>query len=290
MRRLRKSGFTMIELLLAVSLMAVIVGVGFYTFATANRVWRLGTEAADAIDHADLVMEQLCMALRSAYYPDGSRPSPDYGMQLVNDGDGADAHDTLSWVKLGTALVGPDSMVANSPHRVMVSAVRPDDSPDGEDGLVLKAWRLAAQPEDFDPEDEEYVKPLYIASGVQGLDFQILDPDGNLAAGKEPVAGDEQELKWIDEDWKDDYTNRLPYAVSATLYLTPAEEGGEPIAVRRLVTIPVAPLSWRDKGAAGGPGDGRGRGRDNRGGGRGPGGAQGGRGQGGAQGGGRRAP
>ena len=92
---------------------------------------------------------------------------------------------------------------------------------------------------------------------AEDLENDITSEAVELAVPEEEVAlgGEDEEdagLKWIDEDWKDDYTNRLPYAVKATLYMKPAERGDKPVALRRLITIPVAPLSWRDKGAAGG--------------------------------------
>lgn len=257
---MRRDGFTMIELLIAVVLTATIVGAGLFAFSTASRIWRVGADTADAIHHGDYVMEQLASALRSAYYPDDDKPSTQHGMVLVNDGEEDEARDSLSWVKFGSALVGRSSGIADSPHRIVVYTVgegEEDDETLAEGGLVVKAWRLSAQVEDFDPEDEEYVKPRLIMPDVLALDFKVLDPEDNLAKGQDPVPDqddfDEQGgFEWIDDDWKDDYTNRLPYAVVATLYMKPTERGEEPIALRRLITLPTAPLSWRDKGAAGG--------------------------------------
>lgn len=254
----------MIELLLAVSLTTVIVVVGFMSFTTVNRVWRLGTEAADSINHADFVMGQLSMAIRSAYYPDASKPSPAHGMVLVNDGEETESHDTLSWVKLGGALVGKDWKDSESPHKIEVRALAEGESSEPgfeTGGLMVRAWRTTALPEDFDPEDEDfkdYTKPYLVSPDVVAMEIKVLDPEENLARGKDmpEFRSDddftEDKLEWIDEDWKDDYTNRLPYAVEATLYIRAPEEGGDPIPVKRIITIPAAPLSWRDKGAAGG--------------------------------------
>lgn len=255
-----RRAFTMIELLIAVALTATIVAAGVFAFTTASRVWRNGTDSADALHHGDYVMEQLTSALRSSFFPDSDQPGSLHGMVLENDGDDEEAHDSLSWVKLGSALVGRSSGIADSPHRIVVTTVeegKADEEDLQEGGLVVRYWRLSAQPEDFDSEDEEFVPSRLVMPEVLALDFKVLDPEGNLAEGKEPMPDqddfDEQGgLEWIDEDWKDDYTNRLPYAVLATLYLKPTEKGAEPIPLRRIVTIPVAPLSWRDKGAAGG--------------------------------------
>lgn len=257
----RAGGFTMIELLIAVALTATIVGASVFAFTTATRIWRAASDSADAIHHGDYIMGQIVSALRSAYYPDTAKPSAQHGMVLTSDGEDEEAHDILSWVKFGSALVGRKSGLADSPHRIMLYTLGEGESDDeryAEGGLFIKAWRLSAQVEDFDPEDEEYVKPRLLMPEVLALDFQVLDPEDNLAKGQAPKPLQEDfegqgGLKWIDgEEWKDDYTNRLPYSVMATLYLKPTEKGQEPIALRRVVKLPTAPLSWRDKGASGG--------------------------------------
>ena len=258
--RHRQSAFTLIELILAISLLATITVTAYLCLSTATRSWRVGVEAADAINHGDYIMEQILMGLRSAYYPEVGTVNDStgqYGMQLVNDGDEEDAQDSLTWVKLGSALVGADSEVANTPHKVVLSIVRKGES-ENEDldagGLVLKSWRMSALPEEFDSDDENYVKPLLLMPGVVGLNFRVFNPKDNLEEGKLPGVKDEEssfeldeEENWIDDDWTGDYTNRLPYAVETTLYLEPPDDRSDPIKVQRVTTLPTAFLSWPEK-------------------------------------------
>lgn len=251
--RVRHAGLTLIELLLGITLMAIIASVTYFSFAAGTRAWRTGTEMANSLHHADYVLEQLAMGLRSAYYPDAARPSGAYGLTLADGGDGESARDTLGWVKLGTALVGADSPIAGTPHRVEVSVLAPGASDEpgfAEGGLAVSAWRIVALPEDFDP--KESVKPMLLTTRVVGFNCRVLDPENNLQEGDAPSA--EDELKW-DDAWEDDRTNRLPFAVELSLYLDPGREREPPIEVKRIVEIPCAPLSWRDKGAAGGRAD-----------------------------------
>ena len=248
-----RRGLTLIELLLAITLMAIIASVTYFSFSAATRAWRTGTETANSLHHADYVLEQLAMGLRSAYYPDAARPSGAYGLTLADGGDGESARDTLGWVKLGTALVGADSPIAGTPHRVEVSVLAPGASDEpgfSEGGLAISAWRIVALPEEFDPKVS--VKPMLLTTRVVGFNCRVLDPENNLQEGDAPSA--EDELKW-DDAWEDDRTNRLPYAVELSLYLDPGREREPPIEVKRIVEIPCAPLSWRDKGAAGGRAD-----------------------------------
>jgi hypothetical protein len=112
---------------------------------------------------------------------------------------------------------------------------------------------MSALPEDFDPDDDNFVKPLLLMPGVIGLNFRVFNPKDNLEEGKLPGVEEESsfelddEEKWIDDDWTGDYTNRLPYAVEATLYLEPPDDRSDPIKVQRVTTLPTAFLSWPEK-------------------------------------------
>lgn len=254
-----KKAFTLIELLLVISLLAVITVVGFLGFNTAVSSWRTGTAIADSMQHADYIFEQIEMGLRSACYPDNPQPDGAFGMQLTDDGEGENARDVLTWSKLDKSLVGKDSQVANVAHRVTMYVIDPDSSDDEslrEGGLVIKAWPMYCLPEDFDPENEEFVKPNLIMPGVVGMDIYVRDPKNNFEQGKFPglkeesSAIEDDELKWITgEDWTGDHTNRLPHSVKIALYFAPvSEQDDKTHEVQRAIEIPCAPLSWRDKG------------------------------------------
>ncbi len=250
-----RKAFTLIELLLAITLLVVVAGVSYTCFTAATSAWRVGTETADEITHADYILEQISMGLRSAYYPDSANPAGAYGFVVTDGGEGVDARDKVSWVKLGTSLVGADSPIAGTPHRVeLYIADESEAASQGlpAPGLALRAWRLVAQLEDFDAYDNEVVRPLLLTPQVIGMDILPLDPKNNLEEGHGLQPDEDDELKWMQDEWKDDYTNRLPYAVQVALYLPPAQGKKEPLEVKRVVVLPTAPLSWRDKGAAGG--------------------------------------
>lgn len=245
-----RRGITLIELILAVTLLAIVASVSYFSFDAGVKAWRAGTELADSLHHADYVLEQLAMGLRSAYYPDADRPVGAYGLLLTDNGEGAGARDTISWVKLGTALIGADAPIAGTPHRIEVFVDEPGEAAGGgaaAGGLAVRAWRIAALPEEFDPAKD--VATLHLTPRVVGMNCRVLDPANNLAEGDAPAVDDE--LEWLDE-WEGDYTNRLPHALEVSLYLAPSRDDEEALEVKRIVEIPLAPLAWRDKGAAGG--------------------------------------
>lgn len=250
MRLLRtepQGGFTLLEMVMAVTILSVVMLVAFYSFNAAVRSWIAGTSYINSITHADYVLEQVAMSLRSAYYPDTGRVEGTYGMRLDDDGDGAGARDRLSWVKMGSALVGADADYAGSPHRIEIAVLDEGtgDTDYADGGFAFRAWRVALQPEDFDPAELPF---RVISPRVRGLNFRMLDP----AKEEDDLTG---ELQWLDTWESAEQTNRLPRAVEVTLYLDGAEPDDEPVPVRRVVTIPLAELSWnprKQEGAAGG--------------------------------------
>jgi len=215
----RGGGFTLLELLLAVSILVVVSALTYLTFNTVITAWKRGTEMAEGIHHGDYVLDQLVMAMRSAYCPDGQAKG--YGFLVEDGSDGRYAHDKVSWVKLGSSLVGRQSELADSPHRVEFTIEGAGD----DSQVSVRAWRVVGQPEDFDPSDE---KPVFISRRVEGFDCRC-------ALGLE-----DGEIKWEDE-WEGELTNRIPRYVEVTVHLR-GLGGREPLELRRLVEIPVALL------------------------------------------------
>jgi len=226
-------------MILAVSVLSVITLVSFYCFHAAVRSWVAGTDYINGITHADYILEQVAMGLRSAYYPDTGRIAGAYGMRLTDSGNDASARDSLSWVKLGSALVGADADYADSPHRVEIAlrdgARNEDGLPGG--GFAVRAWRVDLQPDDFDPDRIPFT-PL--SARVRGMNFRMLDPDKD----EDDLTG---ELNWLDTWDTADQTNRLPRAIEVTLYLDGPDPDADPVPVRRVVSIPLAELSWNPR-------------------------------------------
>ncbi|MFC1497389.1 type II secretion system protein J [Verrucomicrobiota bacterium] len=226
---LHASAFTLLELMLAITILALVSTVVYMTFSTVTSAWKQGMVLTEDIHHGDFVMEQFAAGLSSAYFPDIKGGSEKYGFQLEDDGAGRYSSDSVSWVKLGSALVGADWKFANTPHRVKVSL---DENEEGEQAVTVSAWCVYGQPEDFDPDEDEDVKTFYLSTRVTGINCEPCDPDPELKG----------EIEWI-EEW--DPSNKVPTHVSITLYMEPVAEGKEPVELKRIVEIPVAPLSWR---------------------------------------------
>lgn len=221
----RQGGFTLVEILLALTLLGMLTIMLFSSFYSVIRAWEAGRAAIDSEGHADYLMEQLAAALRSAYTPGVGEK---YGLVFTDDGEEADARDTIEWTKTGPALVGEDAEFAQVPHRVRVTVTEKDGEHPG--GFTVRAWRQDLQLDEFNPEED--TAELCLSPKVVGFNCRMLDPD------QEKTIDDE--INWVDEWTK---TNTLPTAVEITLWMEPAEKGEDPIEAKRIVEIPMGPLS-----------------------------------------------
>lgn len=215
------AGFTLLEVLLAVSILAFTATITFMTFSAASTAWQRGTALVDRLHHGDYVMQQLVVALRSTYYAQEGL----HGFQHTSSGTGDSASDEISWVKLGGSLIGREQDYAETPHRVRVFMGRDRD---GREGIAFTGWRLAGQEDDFDPDT---LPAVVLSERVVGFSCR--------AAWEFDVAGD---IDWLDE-WE--RTNNVPGIVEVTLYLEPVTRGDPPLEMRRVAQLPLGEADWR---------------------------------------------
>ena len=150
-----RSGFTLVEILIALSLLGLLTVMLFTSFHSVTRAWETGRSVIDASGHSDYLMEQLSAALRSAYTPGTGEK---YGLIFLDDGDDERARDVIEWSKVGPALVGEDAEFAEVPHRIRVSITEPEGDFPG--GFTVRAWRQDLQLDAFDPEEESYIENI----------------------------------------------------------------------------------------------------------------------------------
>ncbi|MGQ9661033.1 MAG: prepilin-type N-terminal cleavage/methylation domain-containing protein [Kiritimatiellia bacterium] len=212
--RPRQEAFTLVELMLAITILAAVTTITCMSFATVVSAWRRGIELTERLHRGDLVMEQLVCGLRSVYYT-----TPRHGFIMEDNGEDSQSSDRVSWVKVGTALVGRNWPAWGSPHRVEFWI----DEVNGGKQAAVRAWRESGQRDDFDPKK---IPPLYLSRPdiVTGFNCRV-------ANKKDKTEG---KIEWRDE-WTE--TNRVPELIELTLFLKPLGEGEEPVQVKRLVDI-----------------------------------------------------
>jgi len=218
MSMLRTSrGFTMVELLIAVTILMVVTTVTYLIFSTVTEAWRRGGQLSEDLNHGDFVMEQIVGGLQSARY----RTAAD-GFRIDTEGEG------FTWVKEGTDLVGDDSGMAKTYHRVHLFMTR-GGADDGA-GIAYTAWGDDyLQPDDFRPED---LPPIVLSRRVVGIGCRVA------------TNATEDGIQWL-ESWDqkiglEPMTNHVPRFVEVTLRLQSLKEGEAPVEIQRCVQLPIA--------------------------------------------------
>lgn len=273
-----RTGFTLVELLLATLLAGVVTVLSVLTFQSVSRGWQVSADYLDKTQRVDYALEQVVSGLRSAYYPHAGSQSADYGFVLEDRGDGSrpDRSDVISWTKTGSAIVGNRSDLADTVHRVQVMVLEEGDGdyaqPIGRTGLYARLCRDAALvPKDAD-DDQDYTfanddlyQPLLIADGVTGFNCRVL-----ATADDASDSGAKGESKLEKRDFEDEFSasNSLPYKVELTFFVEKADDEFQSRRDRapivRIVRIPLHEQSLdgaatpddatSGKGASGGKG------------------------------------
>ena len=139
----RKAGFTLLELLVALTILVFSFAIIWETFSGTVRAWQRGGQLLDELRHGDFVMEQLVSALRSAAF---FRSSPGrYGFRLETGSAGSYPGDKISWVTTSSSFIPPDSPLAKGTHRIIFSI---EDNDDGDPAVCIRAYDPLLEDED----------------------------------------------------------------------------------------------------------------------------------------------
>jgi prepilin-type N-terminal cleavage/methylation domain-containing protein len=210
----RISGFTLLEMLVALFITALAMTIVWQTFSVSIQAWRKGEDFLAEMQHGDFVMEMLADGLRSAAYFDASGDT--YGFRLENRQDGKYPNDKLSWVKSGGAFLPRSAEIGRGLHRIDLS-IEENDS--GDPAVTARVYPHLAHKD----EGEFYEGQSWeISSVVKGIDCRVYIEE--------------------DEDWSEEWedTNSVPALLELTLYMDPLEGDDEPVKLSRAVQIPIS--------------------------------------------------
>lgn len=216
------AAFTLVELLVAIAILVVVSGLTVVLITTVTKAWQRGTALSEDLHHGDFVIEQLVAALRATRYR-----SPADGLQLTKAG--SLGGDSITWTKEGVELVGEETKLANTYHRIRFAVGK--DTETGKAGASFAAWGDEyLRPEEF---DAEKIPPTILSDRVVGFSCRVATN-----------CDDTGRIEWLDS-WDeslpggDNMSNHVPRFVEVTLRLKPLEDGETPVEMRRLVEIPV---------------------------------------------------
>ena len=236
-----KRGFTMIELLLAVMLLAIMTVVTGLTFNTIVRNWQRSMDYIDGLQRAEYGMRQIVSGIKSAYCPPSGDNTGRYGFMVAERGTMREAQSDIEWTKIGTSIIGSRSAISDVPHRVRLW-VKDDLESDETPGLYASVKRIDLVPEGEEEEikereDEIFEEGFLLVEGIRRFECRVLK-----SADSAYTADNEYDWKKADE-WTGADTNKLPYKVELTFELEPVERDAEPAIIKRIVEIPLWNIS-----------------------------------------------
>jgi prepilin-type N-terminal cleavage/methylation domain-containing protein len=209
-KALRKCGFTLLEMLIAISILSMIFATCHLAFSGSINAWRRGSEYLDRQHHSDFAFERISAALRSASFMQNDEL--DYGLYHTdNELDGQPA-DELSWITASPAFVRTPYSLA--PHRLLLTITSEiENTP----ALAAKAYFP------FDQEEQiELTEYRTVSRSLIGFNCRFYNT--------------------LDEEWVDEWTtsNSIPSEIEITLYTPPIDENDEPVTFTRILNIPVS--------------------------------------------------
>jgi prepilin-type N-terminal cleavage/methylation domain-containing protein len=215
-----QAGFTLLEMLVAVTLVAIMAISLWAVFRISIRSWSLGTGFMDANQRHRSILNLVRKQLASAY-----------GLLAVNyalpAGPGAlvfsGTEDSLQFISLNSL------QFQESPGLTLVS-YEVDQGPDGNYALVEKEARyLGRMPEEGTPFAASKAIPIF--ENLSSCLFEYFDP-GNA----------ETAAQWVRE-WDGQKLGRLPVAVSFTMLAR--DPKGNPLNRHMVVPVKSEPYDWR---------------------------------------------
>ena len=238
---MKRAGFTMIEMVLAITILAIMTVVTSIVFTSVTNSWKKSTTVAERMQTADYALNQIVAGLRSAYYPADGNQKDEWGFALIDQGEGEDASssDIIEWTKLGNSIVGNKSTLTETSHRVRLWV---EDAPRQRAGTNVEEpgglWARVWNPDLFSEEgndnfdDDQYGEEFLLVEDVIGFDCVVQKDAKEVEEDGQP--------KWS-ETW--DTSNCVPWRVKITFRMKPPESGDEPLPILRVVEIPVWKLS-----------------------------------------------
>ena len=272
-----RRAFTMIEMLLATMLVGVLTTLSILTFQAVTHGWQASTDYLDKMQRTDYALNQLIIALRSAYWPEegdgssgkssdttkgggrkggGNRNQYGFYDPYDREGERPSDSDIIEWTKKGSALIGSENAMADSVHRVRVMILEEGDTEDGDDdkfekfkfrepvkktGLYARAFvdpALASDTNEKDDVREYYPQPTLVADGVVG--FRCRNWVSKPDSKSSVDVSYDKDSDAIQNTFED---KGFPYAVELTLFMEKQDDDffsqKEKSSVVRVIKIPI---------------------------------------------------
>lgn len=203
----RSAGFTLVEVLIAIGILALVITSIYSTWTAILRASKSGQSAAAAVQRSRIVVRLLEDSLSSAQ---SYSANPGYYGFMAENGDEA----SLSFVARLSKAFPRGGRFGDLDVRRVTFAVQPGT--DGGRNLVLRQTPLV-----METDEDESEHPIILSKNVKEFSMEFWDSRLN---------------DWVDE-WKQ--TNQLPRLLMFTLRLADTAKPLSPVEeISRIVSIP----------------------------------------------------
>jgi len=213
MRPARANAFTLLEVLLALTILALLVLAVGVTWSSGLRGWRRGSTVADSVQRQRVVTETISELARSLFFVSFGRDTALRGSHDETEGD------TVSFVT-GSELLLPANMQAVAGMRRVTLGLQRNEQ--GRTYLGIQDASALAPEESPEATNQWRV----LSADVSGFAVRYYD--------------------WRAGEWSDDWTVPRIFAseLEFTITFGGQDEQSPPIVVRRQVDLPLM-QSWK---------------------------------------------
>ncbi len=212
-----RSGFTLLELLLAMTVTALVVTVVYSAWHGALVAWREGSLLTDTLQRQRVVMETLADLTESAVYF-----GTDAEMYAVKGEDTGTDASSVSFVTASNAALPPREALLTGLRRVTIAL---ETGPRGEKYLAISNDPAMGLPLG----ESERVWHV-LSHDVIGFSVRFQNPRDN---------------EWHDK-WSEELT--LPSAMEFAVTFAPRDDRSQPVIIERAIQLPSALYAMENKG------------------------------------------
>jgi prepilin-type N-terminal cleavage/methylation domain-containing protein len=209
-----KDGFTLLEVMIAAAILAVIVSMLYIAFASSVKTMEIGTAGGDMYRKAGVILNRMTQEISCAQIPtEEEKSSTEYafiGEEKIED---KMPRDTLTFISSARPLQGPSRGSKQVSYYVV---------PDPATDKPCLMMREDTTP-DFSNSVEQGGKGILLAEGIEGLDFTYYDSHGT------------EYKRW--DTTIPLFAGKLPQLVRISLLFK--DDKGEAFSLTTMVNIPL---------------------------------------------------
>jgi general secretion pathway protein J len=215
MWRRNKRGFTLVEVMVAAAILALIVSMLYVAFASSVKTMEIGTEGGEIFRKAGVVLNRLAQEISCAQLPseqeDTGTQYAFIGEDKVEDGE---PQDTLTFISTALPLQGPSRGIKQVSYYI---------APDAETDKPSLFMREDTTPA-LGSSPEHAGKGMLLAEGIEGLNFTYYDSQGR------------EFQRW--DTTTPLFAKKLPQLVRISIFFK--DDKGELLSLTTMAHIPLA--------------------------------------------------